>query len=370
MIGGIGSGNISVLGSNSFGKINVNSTAATGTLSTGSDALVASLNPDDTFNFIAGAGMQLQYNIASRSIVVVNTLASNPGEVNAGINVGQGVTQQPVYAGKTGLNLEFRGFDSTNTTNSAGDALTISTNVGQDNIVYNFNEGHVNLSALNSGAPTIAMLSDVSLAAPSADDTLRWNVAASEWVPAPISSSSSLATLTDVSLSGLANDQLLVYNSGTSKWENATLAAYNLNAISLVGGGVSIQLSDGTASSDVDLLPGANISFVVNAVTDEITISAVGAAGITRTITSIAVNTTAGALSSTDYVYLASNTINLTLPTAVGNTNKYTIKNVDVGTVVIDTTLAQTIDNAGTHVLAVQYTSISVISDGTNWLII
>jgi len=241
MIGGIGSGNISVLGSNSFGKINVNSTAATGTLSTGSDALVASLNPDDTFNFIAGAGMQLQYNIASRSIVVVNTLASNPGEVNAGINIGQGVTQQPVYAGKTSLNLEFRGFDSTNTTNSAGDALTISTNVGQDNIVYNFNEGHVNLSALNSGAPTIAMLSDVSLAAPSADDTLRWNVAAGEWVPAPLSSSSSLATLTDVSLSGLANDQLLVYNSGTSKWENATLAAYNLNVLNLGLGGASIQ---------------------------------------------------------------------------------------------------------------------------------
>jgi len=99
----------------------------------------------------------------------------------------------------------------------------------------------------------------------------------------------------------------------------------------------------------------------------EITISA---AGINRTITSIAVNTTAGALSSTDYVYLVSGTTNLTLPTALGNTNKYTIKNVDVGTVVIDTTLGQTIDNAGTYSLMPQYTAISVISDDINWLII
>ena len=52
MIGGIGSGNINIQGANSFGKIRVNSTAATGTLSTGNDAFVNSLNPNDTFNFI------------------------------------------------------------------------------------------------------------------------------------------------------------------------------------------------------------------------------------------------------------------------------------------------------------------------------
>ena len=36
--------------------------------------------------------MQLQYNLASKSIVVVNTLASNPGEANVGQNIGQGIT--------------------------------------------------------------------------------------------------------------------------------------------------------------------------------------------------------------------------------------------------------------------------------------
>jgi len=61
MIGGIGSGNINIQGANSFGKINVNSTAAPGSWSTLDNGLVVSLNPNDTFNFVAGAGCN--YNI-------------------------------------------------------------------------------------------------------------------------------------------------------------------------------------------------------------------------------------------------------------------------------------------------------------------
>ena len=85
MIGGIGSGNINIQGANSFGKINVNSTAATGALQAGPNGLLSSLNPNDTFNLIAGSGMQLQYNIASRSIVLVNT--GSTGESNTGANM-------------------------------------------------------------------------------------------------------------------------------------------------------------------------------------------------------------------------------------------------------------------------------------------
>ena len=94
MIGGIGSGNINIQGANSFGKINVNSTGNTGALQTGIDALVQSSNPNDTFNLIAGQGMQLQYNLSSKSIVLINTLASNPGEVNVGENIGLGAGHQ------------------------------------------------------------------------------------------------------------------------------------------------------------------------------------------------------------------------------------------------------------------------------------
>ena len=153
MIGGIGSGNINIQGANGFGKIKVNSTSAPGSLQSGNDALIQSTTPNDTFNFIAGQGMQLQYNLSSKTIKVINTLASNPGEVNVGENIGLGTGHQDVYSGKVGVNLQFRGFQSTNTTNAAGNALTISTDSAQKNIEYNFNEGNVNLAALNSGAP-------------------------------------------------------------------------------------------------------------------------------------------------------------------------------------------------------------------------
>ena len=222
IIGGLGSGNINIQGANSFGKINVNSTTPTGTLSAGNNALVSSLNPNDTFNFIAGAGMQLQYNTASKSIVVVNTLASNPGEVNAGTNIGQGATQQPVYAGKTGLNLEFRGFNSSNTTNAAGNALTVSTNAGQNNIVYNFNEANVNLTALNNGAPLISMLSDVSTVPPTNLQILQWQSSTNLWTPIALGSVSSVNIYGQDGNIGVVNRLVTLNGSpGNLQWNKA-----------------------------------------------------------------------------------------------------------------------------------------------------
>ena len=185
IIGGVGSGSISVSGSNSFGKININSTLPTGALQNGSNALMKATVGDDTFNLIAGQGMQLQYNLASKSIVLINSLASNPGEANLGENIGQGVTHQDVYAGKSGVNLQFRGFDATNTT---GTALSISTNNIQDNIVYNFNEAKVNLANLNDGAPLIGMLSNVSNVIPQPLDILQWNAGSGVWAPTSLGS--------------------------------------------------------------------------------------------------------------------------------------------------------------------------------------
>ena len=188
IIGGIGTGTLNVVGADSFGKINVNSTTATGALQTSNNGLIVSANPNDTFNFIAGAGMELQYNIASKSIKLVNTLASNPGEVNVGENIGLGTGHQDVYAGKVGVNLQFMGFQSTNTSNVAGNALTISTNTPNNNIEYNFDEGNVNLAALNSGAPTINMLSDVSSAAVNNLDILQYSTSSGLWTPTTLAS--------------------------------------------------------------------------------------------------------------------------------------------------------------------------------------
>ena len=91
---------------------------------------------------------------------------------------------------------------------------------------------------------------------------------------------------------------------------------------------------------------------------------------IRRSISSISTPTTAGSAAATDYVYFVSGTTTLTLPTAVGNTNLYTVKNTGVATVTIATTSAQTIDGSSSASLPVANTSLDLISDGSNWRIV
>lgn len=95
-----------------------------------------------------------------------------------------------------------------------------------------------------------------------------------------------------------------------------------------------------------------------------------GAGGSIKSINVINSNTTAGNDESTEYTYLASGTIDITLPTAVGNTNNYYIKNTGTGTVTIKTTGSETIDGSLTAPLPVQYTALTLVSDQLNWFII
>jgi len=94
---------------------------------------------------------------------------------------------------------------------------------------------------------------------------------------------------------------------------------------------------------------------------------------ITASATSVNVvstNTAAGSAASTDYVYLVSGTTTITLPAAAGNTNLYTIKRVGTGIISIATT-AGTIDGSASPItINVQYVSLTLVSDGTNWNII
>jgi hypothetical protein len=89
-----------------------------------------------------------------------------------------------------------------------------------------------------------------------------------------------------------------------------------------------------------------------------------------KSINSVSINTNAGSNQSTDYFYFASNSITITLPTAISNTNSYVIKNVGTGTITINTTSSQTIDGSLTALIKVQYLSLTIISDGANWNII
>jgi len=82
-------------------------------------------------------------------------------------------------------------------------------------------------------------------------------------------------------------------------------------------------------------------------------------------------NTPAGSLPNTDYIYLVNGAHTVTLPNAVGNTSRYDIKNIGTGIATIATTLAQTIDTTTASItLPVRYTSLTIVSNGTNWNII
>jgi hypothetical protein len=66
-----------------------------------------------------------------------------------------------------------------------------------------------------------------------------------------------------------------------------------------------------------------------------------------------------------------SGTFTVTLPTASGVAGQeYVIKNSGTGTITVATTSAQTIDGQSTYTLTVQYSALTVMSDGANWKII
>lgn len=142
----------------------------------------------------------------------------------------------------------------------------------------------------------------------------------------------------------------------------------NANRNIAIGGNTSVL----STYTDINIKPGNNVSFTYTNNPDtkylDLTITATGSgSGITREINSVAVDTAAGSTAGIDYVYLVSGTTTITLPTAVGNENLYTIKNVGVGTVTIATTGAETIDGASTIVMPVQYTSVDLISNNADW---
>jgi hypothetical protein len=84
-------------------------------------------------------------------------------------------------------------------------------------------------------------------------------------------------------------------------------------------------------------------------------------------------NISATGSSAREYVYIFSDLATnyaLILPTAVNNKGIFTLKNNTTGTVYLQTSVGQTIDGYSDIGLNRQYISISVISDGSNWIIV
>lgn len=154
-----------------------------------------------------------------------------------------------------------------------------------------------------------------------------------------------------------------------------------MSRVSRIGGGsMNRNISIGGNSSvlsrytDINLKAGPNVTLTYsnNDATHntDITIAASGGGGggITRSVNSVAADTPAGSTVGTDYVYLAAGTVTITLPTSVGNSNLYTVKNIGAGTVTIATTGVETIDGSVNLQMPVQFTSVDLISNNSgNW---
>jgi len=73
-------------------------------------------------------------------------------------------------------------------------------------------------------------------------------------------------------------------------------------------------------------------------------------------------------ITPTDYMLDCSGTFTITLPTAVGFTGEYVIKNSGTGTVTLDATGSETIDGELMITIVSQWETRHVRSDGANWI--
>lgn len=156
----------------------------------------------------------------------------------------------------------------------------------------------------------------------------------------------------------------------------------NISSGYLLGAYPGTNITGQAPSTVINLLPKATtgsqglIPAITNTGTkylrDDLTWQTVtSSGGSVYTVNAISTNTTAAASAGVEYAYLCSGTIVLTLPTAVGNTSLYSIKNVGSGVISIATTSSQTIDGTASPIqIKVQNASLDIISNGTNWSII
>lgn len=159
----------------------------------------------------------------------------------------------------------------------------------------------------------------------------------------------------------------------SNRINNIRIGGGNQNRNIAIGGNSSVL----SKYTDINIKPGSNVSLTYsnNDTTKylDLTITATGGSSVTGTSRSInreSTSQTMGGATGTDYVYIATDGILLTLPTAVANSNLYTVKNIAVSSVMIATTGVQTIDGDLNIILNNQYTSVDIVNDGNdNWSI-
>lgn len=174
----------------------------------------------------------------------------------------------------------------------------------------------------------------------------------------------------DVSVASLKSDLSLNLVDNTSDINKpiSTAAQNSLNSKKTDLMNTARLLGRSTAGNGVieEIALGTNLSFSGNVL--NATSSGGGAGGITRSVSNVLVNATAGAVALTDYVFFITGTVTLTLPTAIANTNMYTIKCIS-GIATVACNGVEKIDGASTIQIAVE-DSVDLISNNTEWKVV
>lgn len=89
---------------------------------------------------------------------------------------------------------------------------------------------------------------------------------------------------------------------------------------------------------------------------------------IKREVYSISTSQTLRSDRFRDYFYFVSGTTTVTMPTAVGNLNRYSVKNVGTGIVTVAS--SDTLEGVTSLEIRTQYESVDMISTGTVWAVI
>ena len=169
-----------------------------------------------------------------------------------------------------------------------------------------------------------------------------------------INTVSNVVSTTGTLNSGALTDSQIVITDASKNLVSASTATYpSLTELSYVKGVTSAIQTQLDAKQGTLTLTTTGSSGAATLIGNTLNIPQYsgGSSGITRSISTVSTNTSAGSTALTDYVYFVSGTTTLTLPTAVGNTNRYTVKNVGSGNVTIATTGGQTIDGGSTATL-------------------
>lgn len=192
-------------------------------------------------------------------------------------------------------------------------------------------------------------------------------------VVGPSSSTTNTMPIYDGTTGKLLKNGVLSATTGTGYAQLSSangLVLHSPDTLSLSGtDGITIDAGDIDANGFKILNLGAP-SNPNDAATKSYVDSNAGANGLTRNVVTTSGNFTAGATPLVDYIYLISGAHTPTLPTASGNTSRYTFKNNHSASITINRAGSDTIEGA-TSLTISPSASVDLISNGSNaWYVI